>query len=121
VTDKPAPTCKGLTFLPVPEFDGPATVFGADESAYFNRRDLPEVPREHEKTVHRLFFQGGAVPEFAPDVDRGKAMRALNAWLCSFAPAHEAKTATVAYALWLWMTPPEGREAQQVETAGGEP
>ena len=106
----PEPACKGLTFLPVPEFDEPAAVFGADYSAFFNRHDLPPVPREHEATVDRLFFEGGRYPDFGADVDATKAKRAIRAWLCSFAPAHEAKVATVAYALWVWS--PSSAEAR---------
>lgn len=29
-------------------------------------------------------------------------MRAVGAWLGSFAPSHEEKINTVGYALWLW-------------------
>jgi hypothetical protein len=49
-----------------------------------------------------LFFSGGKLPDFSPKVDRKKAFAALSAWLGSFAPAHEEKIATAAYALWLW-------------------
>jgi hypothetical protein len=98
----PEVTHKGLTFLPVPEFDAPTMVFGAPESAYFDRRDLPEVPRKFRDEVSRMFFKGGEWPEFGGDVDARKAKVAIKAWLASFAPAHEAKEATVAYALWVW-------------------
>lgn len=101
-SQSPAVQCKHLTFLPVPEFDGPTIVFGAGEQSFFNRRDLPEVPRRYEEEVSRMFFSGGSWPEFGADVDAPKAKQALRAWLGSFAPAHEAKVATVAYALWVW-------------------
>lgn len=98
----PSVVCKGLTFLPVPDFDGPAFAFGAQASAYFDRHDLPDVPREYRDEANRLFFAGGAWPEFGSDVDAAKARTAVMSWLRSFAPAHEAKEATVAYALWVW-------------------
>jgi len=101
-TTTPNVTCKGLTFLPVPEFTDLDLAFGAKEDRYFNRRDLPEVPREYEKEVDRLFFKGGKFPEFGEDVDVNKARRAVRAWLSSFSPSHESKTATVAYAFWVW-------------------
>jgi hypothetical protein len=94
--------CKGLTFLPVPEFDGITAVFGAPEKSFFNRRDLPQVPLEFANEVSRLFYRGGVYPAFGRDVDAKKAKIALSAWLSSFEPAHEAKVATVAYALWVW-------------------
>lgn len=98
----PQVTNRGLTFFPVPEFSGPSVAFGADENCYFNRRDLPSVPREFAKMVSDLFFSGGSLPEFDPRVDREKAIRATKAWLSSWAPAHESKEATVAYAFWVW-------------------
>ena len=96
----------GLTFLPVPEFDDVDCAFGARQSSYFDRNNLPKVPREFEDHVHRLFFKGGDMPDFHPSIDREKARRATGAWLRSFAPAHEAKVATVAYAFWVWSNPP---------------
>lgn len=116
-SEAPDATCKGLTFLPIPEFDDAACAFGADPASYFNRRDLPKVPSEFEAEVSRLFFRGGAYPEFGRDVDVKKARRAIQAWLCSFAPAHEAKTATVAYALWVWSPASSAARARQAEAA----
>ena len=98
----PQKTIEGLTFFPVPEFDRLTCAFGAEESAFFSRDNLPKVPREFEYMAQGLFFNGGEVPEFSPKIDRKKAFAALSAWLCSFAPSHEAKIATAAYALWLW-------------------
>jgi len=98
----PQATIQGLTFFPVPEFDGPTAAFGARESAFFDRRNLPKVPREFEDMAQGLFFNGGKLPELSPKVDKKKALTALSAWLGSFAPTHEAKIATAAYALWLW-------------------
>lgn len=98
----PQTTIQGLTFFPVPDFDGPTAAFGAPASAFFDRRNLPDVPMKFEDMAQGLFSSGGKVPEFSPKVDRKKAFAALSAWLRSFAPAHESKIATVAYALWLW-------------------
>lgn len=103
--ETPAATKDGLTFWPIPNFSDADMAFGADAKAYFNRRSLPKVPYELERLVNALFFNGGSLPEMAPEVDRQAAMRAVRAWLTSFAPAHEAKIATVAYALWVWTTP----------------
>ncbi len=48
-------------------------------------------------------FNGGTLPEeISPIIDKQKAIRAVKAWLSSFAPAHEAKIGTVAYAFWVW-------------------
>lgn len=114
----PAVTCQGLTFLPIPDFDGPTVIFGADERSFFNRRELPKVPREFEAEVHRLFFRGGEYPAFGADVDPKKAKAALRAWLSSFAPAHEAKVATVAYALWVWSPASSAARAASQSPAG---
>jgi hypothetical protein len=101
----PKTQINGLTFWPIPDFDPVRQAFGADEKHYFDRRHLPKVPREYEDKVQSLFFEGGKIDSLAPQVDVGKATAAMRAWLCSFAPAHESKIATAAYALWLWSTP----------------
>lgn len=101
----PALSIKGITFFPVPEFDGPTAAFGAPESAYLPRRDLPQVPRKFKELAAMLFYSGGMLPaDMSSRVDRGKALKAVSAWLRSFAPPHESKMATVAYALWVWST-----------------
>lgn len=107
----PAVSLKGLTFLPVPEFPN-----GANLRDYFNRYNLPDVPSKFVAEVSRMFFEGGKWPEFGDDVDETKARRALHALLGSWAPAHEAKEATVAYALWVWS--PEAAAARAAATAG---
>lgn len=99
---KPEKQINGLTFYPVPEFDDASVAFGADLDAYFDRNNLPEIPQKYEDMVNSLFFDGGKIEGLSSEVDKDKAYRAVRAWLCSFAPAHEAKVATVAYALWLW-------------------
>ena len=98
------PECKieGLTFFPIPEFDGPAQAFGAGKQQYFNRGKIPDVPKKYKDMASMLFFVGGALPDMKPEVDRAKAMAAVSAWLRSFEPAHEAKVGTVAYAFWVW-------------------
>lgn len=98
----PEVTKDGLTFIPVPEFDDASVVMGADGKCFFDRRSRPRVPRQYEDMADTLFFKGGEIPEFAPDVDRVKAGRALRAWLRSWAPPHESKSTTVGYALWCW-------------------
>jgi hypothetical protein len=101
-TEKPAKTCKGVTFIPVPEFTDVDAAFGAKAGAFFNRYDLPNVPSTYRNMASSLFFSGGKLPQFIPGVDRAKAVKAIRAWLSSFAPAHESKEATVGYALWVW-------------------
>lgn len=104
-TTMPTPEKNGLTFWPIPEFSDPECAFGAQADKFFSRYELPDVPRQFEDKAGQLFFAGGKVETFAPQVDTKKAYRALRAWLSSFAPAHEEKEATVAYAIWLWSTP----------------
>lgn len=101
----PKAALHGLTFYPVPHFDRVHAAFGASEDQFFNRHRLPAVPQQHVDAVGALFFKGGSLPEFDPRVDRTLAARATKAWLGSWAPAHEAKVATVAYAFWVWSTP----------------
>jgi hypothetical protein len=112
---QPAVSLNGLTFLPVPEFSDPELAFGAGEASYFDRRNLPEVPRKFKDDAMRLFYEGGKFPEFGADVDAAKAKRAIRALLSSFAPSHEAKEATVGYALWAWS--PEAAAARAAQPA----
>lgn len=104
-TQVPATSFDGITLWPIPEFDMAEVAFGADESRYFNRRRLPDVPREYTEKAQSLFFNGGSLPKFAKQVDANKAAMAVRALLTSFAPSHESKMATVGYAMWLWSTP----------------
>lgn len=101
----PQPTIKGLTFFPVPTFNDPEVVFGATADKFFDRCDLPDVPSDFKEYANRLFFSGGNLPNIDGRVDPDLAVRALSAWLGSFAPAHESKETTVGYALWVWTTP----------------
>jgi hypothetical protein len=98
----PSATKDGLVFFPIPSFDDASVAFGADASRYFDRRNLPDVPREFEDAANNLFFSGGSLPAFDPRVDPKAAMRMTRALLSSFAPSHEAKETTVGYAFWVW-------------------
>jgi len=101
----PSATNRGLTFYPIPTFGDPEIAFGARSEAFFDRRDLPEVPKEYCDRAMALFYGGGQLPEFDARVDRKLAIRAVKAWLGSWSPAHESKEATVGYAFWVWSTP----------------
>jgi hypothetical protein len=96
----------GLTFYPVPDLKKAEHIFGADRSMYFQRKNgLPDVPEKYEKMASKLFFHGGKLPDELklknPD-DIAKAFRYISGMLSSFAPAHEEKITTVAYAFWVW-------------------
>jgi hypothetical protein len=95
--------------IEIPEVDGLDTVFG-------NIKHLPamkDIPEEF-KTGYRSnkwiaaqmdwFFKGIKPTSLIPKegVDRGKAIRALQAIQCSFEPSHEHKEAGVAYLMSLW-------------------
>lgn len=99
-----------------PEFQDADLAFGADAKCYFNRYKRPDVPHKFSDMAGRLFFEGGALPAFADDIDPVKARRAIRALLCSFAPAHEAKESTVAYALWVWTTPASERAKKEAKS-----
>lgn len=103
--DIPKKKLNGITFFPVPDFSDSERAFGADGKHYFNRMDIPQVPRKFEEMVNGWFFSSGTIPEFHSAVDRTAATRAIRALFGSFAPPHEAKIATVAYAVWLWTHP----------------
>lgn len=101
----PTATCDGLTFYPIPEITDLDAAFGFREDRYFNRRALPKVPEKFEDAAQKLFFSGGDIPASCNGVDRAKAIRFMRALLSSFAPPHESKIATAAYAFWVWSTP----------------
>lgn len=102
MSNLPTAVCNGITFFPVPKFTGAEAAFGAREEAFFSYNNRPEIPREFKQLASELFFNGGHLPKFADGVNRADAANALRAWLGSWAPKHECKEATVAYALWLW-------------------
>ncbi len=99
---KPQAIKEGLTFLPIPDFNDVDVSFGSFKSAFFNKRNLPEIPPVFEKIAQELFFNGGDLPDLPETIDKVKARRAISAWLGSFEPGHEEKIATVGYALWVW-------------------
>jgi hypothetical protein len=96
-----------------PAFDGLSAAFGADGRDYPPMDRIPdEFMRGHtpfNKVVSTLFFKGGSLADFSlqfkPDIDRRSAMTAIRALLCSFAPKHEVKEATVAWCLSEWTVP----------------
>lgn len=111
--DTPTPTKDGLTFFPIPEFRDVDLAFSTiREDQYFDRRKLPSVPREYEREVERLFYDGGKMPDFAPEVDKDRAARWTRVMLSSWEPSHESKLRTVAYAFWVWSTPDAVKDAR---------
>ena len=113
VAEKAKRTPLKLGNFDVPEFDGLSAVFGARLTQYPDMAVIPEEFRRHsgkfQDIVSTLFFKGGSLDDFGlkwrPGIDRGAAQMAIGAWLCSFDPKHEHKTATVAWALSEWMEP----------------
>lgn len=95
----------GKTFYPIPKFSAAEVAFGAKESRYFDRHSSREIfiPEKYRAWATELFFKGGSIQEL--QVDLKKATEALRALMSSYAPPHESKEATVAYALWVWDTP----------------
>jgi hypothetical protein len=104
---KPQNPIQGITFFPIPKFDAINAALGADRSKYFNRHDIPKIPRVYQELAMALMFKRIELPKLSNKVDRTQAATAIQAWLVSFGPAHEAKMGTVAYALWVWSTLPE--------------
>jgi hypothetical protein len=102
---KPKAVKDGIQFWPIPKTTATEAAFGLRGDAYFPRGSLPEVPREYVNQVDDLFFFGGKLPALADGVDRKEASARLQALLASFDPSNESKTATAAYALWVWSTP----------------
>jgi hypothetical protein len=101
----PSAVKDGLTFFPIPVTTDLSIAFGLGDACYFNRRALPDVPKKYVDAANDLFFNGGKLPDLAPQVDRSEASRFLRAMLASFAPSHESKETTAGYALWVWSTP----------------
>jgi len=114
---KTAPTAaEGLKVGPhqFRKFNGLDAAFGADIKDYPSREVIPEEFQRHRGTkfneiVSALFFKGGSLSDHGvrikPDIDRAAAMTAIRALLCSFAPKHEHKEATVAWCLSEWTEP----------------
>lgn len=104
MSSQPQAICQGLIFWPIPDTSDLQCAFGLDGCDYFDRRSLPKIPRDLENKVESIFFSGGKLDGLDPTVDPKKASRRMHALLCSFAPSHEAKIATAAYALWVWQS-----------------
>lgn len=103
---KPAHPPLMLGSFRVPAFDGMDAAFGAAQDQYPAPSLVPEVDRRYRDAFSTLFFSGGKLADFGlelkPGLDRARAMTALRAWMGSFAPKHEHKEATVAWALSEW-------------------
>src|SRR5260221_475266 len=96
--------------IAIPKFTDLNAAFGAEEKDYPKWHDIPQ---EFHNLRHlgceiasQIFFKGGRLSDygvqFKPGVDQNSAMRAIRAWLCSFAPKHEVKIATVGMAISDW-------------------
>lgn len=97
----------------IPNFDKVSIIFGAELRQYPHYESIPqEFRRGHtvfNKAASGLFFRGGRLEDFGVQfragINPGIARAAIHAWLCSFAPPHEQKEATVAWALSVWGEP----------------
>jgi hypothetical protein len=94
-----------------PKFDGISTAFGADQRDYPSYDTIPEQfhccsNTPFNKAFSGLFFHGGKLSDFdlswKAGIDQNEAMRTIRALMCSWAPKHEVKEATVAWALSEW-------------------
>lgn len=91
-----------LIFVPVPKIRDVDVAFGLDGEYFFDRKELPDVPKKYTEMAQDLFFKGGMIPEFQ-DVDRVDACKFLKGLLTSMDTSHESKVTTVGYALWAWI------------------
>lgn len=97
---------------PVPEFDSPAVVFGAELRHYLTREQTGEEfwqfssRNPFTSAAESIFFKGGRLSDYGLTVKEGldeiKVVRAVQALLTSFAPQHEQKIATVGFLLSQW-------------------
>lgn len=94
----------------VPKFTGLDATLGAPLKSYLTAeqmgRDFYADRNRYTRVASALFFNGGKLADhgmqFKAGIDKGAAMTAIRAWLCSFEPAHEIKIGTVGYALSKW-------------------
>jgi len=97
----------------VPGFTALDATFGAGLKTY---PPMAMIPAEfqtwsgkYQDIVSSLFFKGGRLEDhnikLRTGIDHKAAMTAIRAWMGSFAPKHEHKTATVAWALSEWTEP----------------
>lgn len=101
----PVPTANEISDLDVS--------LGAKLHAFPRMDEIPKEFHDHNNKfcmiASTLFFSGGKLQDhgLAPrkGVDRIQAFRAIKAFLCSFEPKHEHKTAAVGYLLSEWYEP----------------
>lgn len=109
----PSPVAAAVDYPPlmlggftVPKFDRVSAVFGAQLNEYPTPSNIPDVDRKFVDAFDALFFRGGSLADHGlklkAGIDRAAAMTAIRAWMGSFDPKHEHKTATVAWALSEW-------------------
>ena len=101
----PAIECQGLTFWPIPTFEGFEAAFGSSMDSYFALCALPDVPRQYTDEAQSMFFGGVSVATvnklIGVDVDLADALRAIKSLLRSDEPTTAAKITTVGYLLWV--------------------
>lgn len=113
------PDQQNIPSFPVPNFDRPTQVFGADHSAYLTREQMgPEFySGQHPmcRVAQNIFFNGGSLADygirFKDEINVAQAMGAIRGLLCSFAPKHEVKIGTVGVALANWCVPISAEKA----------
>lgn len=109
----PSPAVAAVDYPPlmlgdfaVPKFDGLSAAFGARLNQYPAPATIPKVDRKFEDAFGALFYRGGSLSDHGlklkAGIDRAAAMTAIRAWMGSFDPKHEHKTATVAWAFSEW-------------------
>lgn len=111
----------------VPVFDGLSAVFGARLADYPPMGSIPDefqrFSGKFQSIVSALFYRGGTLAEHGVKlrggINHGAAMTAIRAWLSSFEPKHEHKTATVAWALSEWTEPTDALVDEVQSKASG--
>ncbi|KQP53063.1 hypothetical protein [Methylobacterium sp. Leaf106] len=106
-SEKPVPS------FPVPDFDRPTVIFGAEHSAYLTKAQMGDefYSGQHPmcRVASKLFFSGGKLEDYGirlkGEIDSAKAHAAIQGLLGSFAPKHEIKIGTVGVALANWCVP----------------
>lgn len=92
------------------KFSGADMAFGADGRDYPSREMIPAVFHSgntpYNKAFCGLFFRGGRLSDYGlswkDGIDQKEAMVTIRALMSSFAPKHEIKEATVAWAFSEW-------------------
>lgn len=109
--DQAAPLMLGN--FQVRAFDGLDAAFGARLRDYPPMASIPAEFRSYsgkfQDVFSALFFNGGSLADHGLKLKSGvshkHAMTAIRAYMSSFDPPHEHKTATVAWALSEWTEP----------------